>query len=72
MTDSQINAAGYSSRGEFIEMKFLKPESQEVLLQWQMMVMTSKVADDAKAVMLLLKRTLVLTTTTSVRKRSLV
>ena len=51
MTDSQINAAGYSSRGEFIEMEISKArESQESLAEkWQMMVMTGKVADDAKA-----------------------
>ena len=51
MTDSQIDAAGYSSRGEFIEMEISKArESQESLAEkWQMMVMTGKVADDAKA-----------------------
>ena len=51
MSDSQINAAGYSSRGEFIEMEISKArESQESLAEkWQMMVMTGKVADDAKA-----------------------
>ena len=51
MTDSQIEAAGYSSRGQFIEMEISKArESQESLAEkWQMMVMTGKVADDAKA-----------------------
>tara|TARA_R100001510_G_C7654328_1_gene212969 strand:+ start:202 stop:4176 length:3975 start_codon:yes stop_codon:yes gene_type:complete len=51
MTDSQIEAAGYNSRGEFIEMEISKArESQESLAEkWQMMVMTGKVADDAKA-----------------------
>ena len=51
MSDSQINAAGYSSRGEFIEKEIAKArESQESLAEkWQMMVMTGKVVDDAKA-----------------------
>ena len=51
MTDSQIEAAGYSSRGQFIEMEISKArESQESLAEkWQTMVMTGKVADDAKA-----------------------
>ena len=58
MSDSQINAAGYSSRGEFIEMEISKArESQESLAEkWQMMVMTGKVADDAKARDLFIQR----------------
>jgi hypothetical protein len=51
MTDEQIQAAGYASRGDYISGEIAKAkESQESLAEkWQMMVQTGKVIDDAEA-----------------------
>jgi hypothetical protein len=51
MTDEQIQAAGYTSREDYISGEIAKAkESQESLAEkWQMMVQTGKVMDDAEA-----------------------